>query len=291
MRSPADRILLTGIRVHGFHGVHPEERRLGQDFVVDLELELSLAAAAASDDVADTVHYGVLAREVAAAVAADPVDLIETVAERIAELSLRRPLVERVRVTVHKPDAPIPLDFQDVAVVVERERLADPVVIALGANLGDRAATLTRAIEVLDLMPDITVTGRSPRIETVPMTPDGPDPARPGYLNQVITLRTALPAVELLAMLHAVEHAFGRQRGEVWADRTLDLDLITYGAALIRTAALTVPHPRAHERDFVLRPWLALDPDAVLPGHGPVRELLSRIESGTAGSLGGNPDS
>lgn len=274
-----DRILLTGIRVHGFHGVHAEERRLGQDFVIDLELELPLAGAAASDDVADTVHYGVLAAEVAAAVATDPVDLIETVAERIAEVALRHPLVDRVRVTVHKPDAPIPLTFQDVAVSVERERRPDPVVIALGANLGDRGATLTRAIEVLDLIPGLAVTGRSPRIETVAMTPDGPDAARPGYLNQVITVRTTLPAADLLATLHAVEHAFGRERGEVWADRTLDLDLITYGTARFHSPGLTVPHPRAHERDFVLRPWLALDPHAVLPGHGSVRELLSRIAS------------
>jgi 2-amino-4-hydroxy-6-hydroxymethyldihydropteridine diphosphokinase len=116
-------------------------------------------------------------------------------------------------------------------------------------------------------------------METVALTPEGPDPSRPGYLNQVVTLRTGLPAGELLETLHAVEHAFGRERGEVWADRTLDLDLIAYGEARIRTAGITVPHPRAHERDFVLRPWLALDPDAVLPGHGPVRDLLRRIDA------------
>jgi 2-amino-4-hydroxy-6-hydroxymethyldihydropteridine diphosphokinase len=116
-------------------------------------------------------------------------------------------------------------------------------------------------------------------METVALTPEGPDPSRPGYLNQVITLRTGLPAADLLATLHAVEHAFGRERGEVWADRTLDLDLIAYGEARIRAAGITVPHPRAHERDFVLRPWLALDPDAVLPGHGPVRDLLRRIDA------------
>jgi dihydroneopterin aldolase/2-amino-4-hydroxy-6-hydroxymethyldihydropteridine diphosphokinase len=276
-----DRILLTGIRVRAFHGVHAEERERGQDFVVDLELHVSTAAAAASDDVRDTVHYGVLARRVAAAVAADPVNLIETVAERVATLALEFEGVVRVRVTVHKPDAPIPLPFEDVAVVVDRARTDSGVaaVVALGANLGDREGTLTRAVDVLGRLPGITVTGRSPRMETVALTPEGPDPSRPGYLNQVITLRTGLPAADLLATLHAVEHAFGRERGEVWADRTLDLDLIAYGEARIRTAGITVPHPRAHERDFVLRPWLALDPAAVLPGHGPVRDLLRRLDS------------
>jgi len=283
--SPADdRILITGIRVHAFHGVHAEERAQGQDFVVDLELHVSTADAAASDDVRDTVHYGVLTRRIAAAVAADPVNLIETVAERVASLALAHDRVERVRVTVHKPDAPIPLPFEDIAVVVDRRRTGSGVaaVVALGGNLGDREATLTRAVEVLDRLPGIAVTGRSPRIETVALTPDGPDPSRPGYLNQVITLRTGLPAADLLKALHAVEHAFGRERGRVWADRTLDLDLISYGTAMIRTADITVPHPRAHERDFVLRPWLALDPDAVLPGYGPVRELLRRIDAASA---------
>lgn len=285
MSGARDRILITGIRVRGFHGVHAEERRDGQDFVVDVALHVSTAAAAASDDVRDTVHYGVLTRRIAAAVSADPVNLIETVAERVAALALGFDGVERVRVTVHKPDAPIPVPFEDVAVVVDRRR-ADPgvdAVVALGANLGDRRESLTRAVDVLDRLPGITVTGRSPQIETVALTPEGPDPSRPGYLNQVIALRVQLAAGDLLATLHAVEHAFGRERGQVWADRTLDLDLITYGAARIRTPVITVPHPRAHERDFVLRPWLALDPDAVLPGHGPVRELLRRIDSASEG--------
>ncbi|MEJ7702792.1 MAG: dihydroneopterin aldolase [Geodermatophilaceae bacterium] len=118
----ADVISLTGLRVRGFHGVYAEERREGQDFVVDVRLELDLSVAARSDDVADTVHYGVLAEQLAAIVSGDPVDLIETLAERLAEVCLCNPVVDAVDLTVHKPAAPIPLSFTDVAVTIRRTR-------------------------------------------------------------------------------------------------------------------------------------------------------------------------
>lgn len=121
--SDLDEIAVTGIRAFGRHGVYPEERRDGQEFVADVLLFLSLAAAARSDDVADTVHYGELAEEVAAILAGDPVDLLETLASRIADTVLARDLVQRVRVTVHKPAAPIPVPFGDVSVTVTRGRM------------------------------------------------------------------------------------------------------------------------------------------------------------------------
>lgn len=117
-----DEIAITGIRATGYHGVYEHERRDGQEFIADVVLSLSLRAAAASDDVVDTVHYGEVAEKVAAILAGEPADLIETVAERIAAAVLGWPLVEAVRVTVHKPAAPIPVPFDDVAVTVERSR-------------------------------------------------------------------------------------------------------------------------------------------------------------------------
>jgi dihydroneopterin aldolase len=116
----SDEIRLTGLRVRGVHGVLPEERRDGQDFVVDVALSLDLRAAAASDDVADTVHYGELAERLAGVVGGDPVDLIETLAERLAAVCLADARVTRAEVTVHKPQAPIPLAFTDVSVTVVR---------------------------------------------------------------------------------------------------------------------------------------------------------------------------
>ncbi|MBA2555363.1 MAG: dihydroneopterin aldolase [Geodermatophilaceae bacterium] len=117
-----DVISLTGLRVRGYHGVYADERRDGQDFVVDVRLELDLATAARSDDVADTVHYGVLAEQLASVVAGDSVDLIETLAERLAAICLSDGRVDAVDVTVHKPGAPIPLAFTDVAVTIRRTR-------------------------------------------------------------------------------------------------------------------------------------------------------------------------
>lgn len=117
-----DAITLTGLRVRGHHGVYPQERRDGQDFVVDVRLELGLAGAARSDDVADTVHYGMLADELAAVVAGEPVALIETLAQRLADVCLSDPRVDAAEVTVHKPAAPIALAFTDVAVTIRRAR-------------------------------------------------------------------------------------------------------------------------------------------------------------------------
>lgn len=118
--TTGDYITLTGLRVRANHGVYDFERENGQDFVIDLTVGIDLQAASASDDVTQTIHYGELAEKVAAAVASDPVDLIETVAERVADLVLAYPAASSVRVTVHKPDAPITVPFGDVAVSILR---------------------------------------------------------------------------------------------------------------------------------------------------------------------------
>ncbi|HET8927583.1 MAG TPA: dihydroneopterin aldolase [Microbacterium sp.] len=117
-----DRIVLRGLRVRGTHGVYPTEREQGQDFVVDVTLHLPLRVPAASDDVSDTVHYGELADEIAAIIGGEPVNLIETLAQRIADAVLRDERVHTVEVTVHKPQAPIAQTFDDVAVTITRSR-------------------------------------------------------------------------------------------------------------------------------------------------------------------------
>jgi len=120
--SEVDQIVLRGLRVRGHHGVYEEERRVGQEFVVDAVLELDTAPAAATDDLAHTVHYGTLAQGLAAVVAGEPVDLVETLADRLVRVCLAEPMVQAAEVTVHKPAAPIPLPFEDVAVTVRRSR-------------------------------------------------------------------------------------------------------------------------------------------------------------------------
>ena len=117
-----DRITLTGVRVRAHHGVFDFEREQGQEFVIDVSVAVDLSAAASGDDLGRTVHYGEFAEAVVAAVERDPVDLIETVAERVAAVALANPAVEEVEVTVHKPEAPIGVPFADVAVTIVRGR-------------------------------------------------------------------------------------------------------------------------------------------------------------------------
>jgi len=117
-----DRITLQGLRVRGHHGVYEHERRDGQDFVIDVMLCLDTRAAGRSDDVDDTIHYGVLAEELAADVARDPLNLIEALAERLADRCLADPRVQEVEVTVHKPQAPVTVPLGDVSVTITRRQ-------------------------------------------------------------------------------------------------------------------------------------------------------------------------
>ena len=164
-----------------------------------------------------------------------------------------------------------------------REGRSDAVaVVAFGANLGDREATIRAAAERISRLPLVSEVRLSPLIETVALRVDGPDPDAPGYVNAAALVRTRLAPTILLGMLHAIEDEYGRERHERWGDRTLDLDLIAYGDEYSDDERLQLPHPRAAERLFVLEPWLALDADAALPGHGRVADLVARLRAGEA---------
>ncbi|WP_336662465.1 2-amino-4-hydroxy-6-hydroxymethyldihydropteridine diphosphokinase [Leucobacter sp. USHLN154] len=152
-----------------------------------------------------------------------------------------------------------------------------PVLFAFGANLGDRGETIRSAQRALAATPGIERFEASALRETIALTASGPDPDAPRYVNGVATARTTLDPHALLDAMQAIETTHGRVRDIRWGDRTLDIDLVLFGGRVISDDRLQVPHPRAHERDFVLAPWLDLDPDAVLMGHGRVADLLARI--------------
>lgn len=145
-------------------------------------------------------------------------------------------------------------------------------VLSLGANLGDRAATIEQAIALVDRVPDTRVIARSTLWESPAWRPEGANDA-PDYVNATIVVRTAKDAHDLLDALHAIEDALGRERRERYGDRTLDIDIVTMGGIESDDPVVTLPHPRAHERQFVLQPWLELQPHAELPGHGSIAEL------------------
>jgi len=150
-------------------------------------------------------------------------------------------------------------------------------VIAMGSNLGDRLDYLQGGLDGLFDTPRITFLAVSPVYQTAPV--GGPE--QPDYLNAVVIAETTMPARAVLERCLSLEDAYGRVRDERWGPRTLDLDLIIYGDEVSNSPGLTLPHPHAHERAFVLAPWHDADPEAQLPGHGPVADLLAAL--GTAG--------
>lgn len=151
-------------------------------------------------------------------------------------------------------------------------------VLALGGNLGDRQANIKAAVEKIDALKKVKVRALSPLVESYAVTAAGIDQSKPNYINAVLKVDTALKPKKLLKKLRQVEAELGRVRLERWGSRTIDIDIITYGNEILVKKKLTIPHPRAHERAFVLVPWNLLDSDAVLPGHGKVSELVGSIE-------------
>ncbi|GAA3727727.1 hypothetical protein GCM10022239_00710 [Leifsonia bigeumensis] len=166
---------------------------------------------------------------------------------------------------------------------MSRMRVELPVVIALGSNLdgalGDREQLLRLAVRAIDSLVGVRVTDVSGIVETPALKPHGVDETAPSYLNAVVLARSALSPEMLLGALHGIEATLGRLREEVWGDRTIDLDLIDFGGLARATEEITLPHPRAWQRAFVLAPWLQVQPDAVLGGadgqRGRVADLLA----------------
>lgn len=157
----------------------------------------------------------------------------------------------------------------------QRMRVELPAVLALGSNLGDREQTIRDAIRDINALPGVTVWKASGLVETPALKPEGVDTDAPAYLNAVVLARSALDPHELLAALNGIERAHGRVRDVRWGDRTLDVDIVSLGAHLVESRDLTVPHPRAAQRAFVLAPWLQVQPDATLPRLGRVDVLLA----------------
>ena len=144
-------------------------------------------------------------------------------------------------------------------------------VVALGANIGDPKAQMDLAVAMLREATELISV--SEYFSTKPIS----DIEQPDYLNAVCIVESELPALDLLSLLHGIEKALGRERLEKWGPRTIDLDLIQYGSLLSSADELKLPHPRAHERRFVLEPWISIDPEAILLTHGKISELLVQL--------------
>lgn len=269
-----DTITLRAVRAWGHHGVLQHEKDSGQEFLVDATLHLGTRPAARDDALGRTVNYAEIAASIVDEVGTGSHDLIETLADSLASRILaEQVLIRRLELTIHKPSAPIPHPFADVELHIARD--ADPVdaVLAVGGNIGDREGRLERALALLEEADGVHVDWTGPVVETAPV--GGVDQA--DFLNSVIGVRTELGPWELLDLAHDIERDAHRERPVRWGPRTLDVDVIRYGDLLVEDPDLTLPHPRAHERAFVLAPWDAADPTATLPspdGERPVADLL-----------------
>jgi 2-amino-4-hydroxy-6-hydroxymethyldihydropteridine diphosphokinase len=158
--------------------------------------------------------------------------------------------------------------------------VSEPVraVLSLGSNLGDRERILRAAVDDIGDLAAVDVVAVSSLVETPAIKPHGVDTAAPRYLNLVAEVSTTLSPGELLTALNRIEHRHGRVREVTWGDRTIDIDIVSMGELELSTESLTLPHPRALERGFVLVPWLEIDPKATLPGIGAIDRLPAAHE-------------
>lgn len=255
-----DKIHIKDLEIIGFHGAIPEEKVLGQKFVLSFELDVDLRQAGKNDDLTKTVHYGELAQKVEEEFSKTSYDLIEKAAEEICEfVLLNYPLVKKVKLLLKKPWAPTRKHVEYVAVEIERKW--NKVYIAAGSNLGDKEETLKEAIYKIDKRKDCVVTKVSNFYTTDPVGYEDQDQ----FVNCVFEINTLQTPSELMDTLLEVEKDFKRERIIRWGPRTLDLDIIFYNDIISYDEHILIPHPRAHERQFVMKPMCDINPYYVHP--------------------------
>ena len=255
-----DKIYIKDLEIFAFHGAIPEEKVLGQKFVLSFELDVDLRQAGKNDDLTKTVHYGELAQKVEEEFTKTSYDLIEKAAEEICEfVLLNYPLVKKVKLLLKKPWAPTRKHVEYVAVEIERKW--NKVYIAAGSNLGNKEETLKEAIDKIDKRKDCVVTKVSNFYTTDPVGYEDQDQ----FVNCVFEIDTLQTPSELMDTLLEVEKDFKRERIIRWGPRTLDLDIIFYDDIISYDEHILIPHPRAHERQFVMKPMCDINPYYVHP--------------------------
>lgn len=282
-----DCINLEGMEFFGYHGVIPEENKLGQRFIVDVCMYLDLRKAGKRDDLTETVNYAEVYHKVKAIVEGKPVKLIETLADRIAAAILCSDLVSSVQVTVSKPGAPINGIFGNVSVTVNRRKTVTSVEIdrnlpleyavterpfdvylSLGSNMGNRIEYLQQAIDKLRKPVGILDVQVSSFYETSPWGKLD----QPPFLNCVVRLECDYPIMELFYYCKFIEYDLDRVRSadNHWGPRTIDIDVLCVDNGdsdlVVNNRDLILPHKFMLERAFVLVPLAELNPDLVVQG-------------------------
>ena len=269
-----DEIRIKKLTVFAHHGVFPEENRLGQKFVISADLYTDLRRAGLTDDLTQSMDYGSICADITSFLTAHTFSLLETAAEQLCAFLLRRyEQLERIRLEIEKPWAPIGLPLETASICITRGW--HTAYLALGSNLGDKKAYLDHAVQELRDDSDMQVLAVSDYLVTEPYGGVQQD----DFLNGALCVRTLLQPHELLDRLHAIEQHAHRERLVHWGPRTLDLDILFYDDCVIEDEVLHIPHPELIKRTFVLQPMVQIAPYLVHPVyHRTMTELLEALE-------------
>ncbi|QAA34032.1 2-amino-4-hydroxy-6-hydroxymethyldihydropteridine diphosphokinase [Clostridium manihotivorum] len=250
-----DKLYIENLEIFAKHGVFGEEKTLGQKFVISLELFFDAREAAITGDLTKSVHYGELCHKLEKEFQRESYDLIETAAEKTAEFILKEyDILKAVKVMIKKPWAPIGKHLEYAAIEIYRQW--HKVFIALGSNMGDKNSNLTAAIDKLKESKHTKVIKVSNFITTEPWGYESQDK----FLNGVAEISTILSPIELINYLLEVEKELKRERIIKWGPRTIDLDVLLYDDIISSEEAIVIPHPRMHERLFVIEPLAEIAP-------------------------------
>lgn len=267
-----DKIIIENLELIAEHGVFKEEKFLGQKFIISVEMTTDTREAGKTGNLNASTHYGFVADDIEKIFTSQSFDLIETCAEKIAEMILTKyPLISEIKVTVKKPWAPIRKHFDFVAVEITRKW--HTVYLSLGTNMGDKKKNLLAAIEKIGKLENTKVTSQSTILETEPFGYTEQDM----FLNACIELKTLFTPQELLEKLLGIELEMGRVRTIKWGPRIIDIDILFFDDEIIQDKNLAVPHPWISERMFVLEPLCEIAPNLIHPLERKPVATLKRI--------------
>lgn len=267
-----DKIIIENFEIIAEHGVFKEEKFLGQKFIVSLEMKTDTREAGKTGNLNASTHYGFVSDDVEKLLTSQSFDLIETCAEKTAEMILTKyPLISEVKVAIKKPWAPIRKHFDFVAVEITRKW--HTAYLSLGTNMGDKKKNLLEAAEKIGNLENTKITAQSTIIETEPFGYTEQDM----FLNSCLEIRTLFTPQELLKELLGIELQMGRVREIKWGPRIIDIDILFFDDEIIGEADLAVPHPWICERMFVLEPLSEIAPNFVHPLEKKTVGTLKRI--------------
>ncbi len=272
-----DEIRIDNLEVFAYHGVCPEEKVNGQPFYVNAVLYTDIRPAGLEDDLSLSTNYGEICHFINNWMKENVYDLIETVAESVAEqLLLNFSSIQALELEIRKPKAPVGLPFESVSVRIKRSW--HQVYLSLGSNMGDREVYLRQGLDLLGGNPLIQVQQVADFLETEPYGGVEQDK----FLNTAVKLRTLLTPKELLQRLHEIEKAAGRTRDIHWGPRTLDMDILFYDKLVYEDDALVLPHVDLENRYFVLEPLSRIAPNLRHPVLGKtVTQMLEALPGKT----------